>query len=90
MTQPTPLEVMLEATRQFQRMAREAMAGPKPDLIKAKKWMKDAKKAGRAAAPYVATQMLRDSITGDQPMSELDWDKLLRAEEAERARLGLP
>ena len=90
MTQPTALQVMLEVTRQFQRIAREAMEGPKPDLIKAKKWMKKAKSSGRKAAPYVATPMLRDRITGDQPMSEPEWDKLLLAEEAERARLGLP
>lgn len=91
MTQQTALQVMLEVTRQFQRMAREAMEGTNPDPIKAKKWMKKAKSSGRKAAPYVATPMLRDRITaGDQPIGEQEWDKLLLAEEAERERLGLP
>ncbi|WP_194469034.1 hypothetical protein [Bradyrhizobium sp. CCBAU 51753] len=69
----SPVEVMLDATAYFHKLARKALDGEKPDLKAAKRYMIKAKKAGKGAAPYISDPKLRELIVADKPMSEKVW-----------------
>lgn len=73
---PTPLEVLLDGVRFLHRSAERALAKPQPDQNSARRYMKQAVKAGKDAAPYISDPTLRQLITNDRPMSEEHWDRL--------------